>query len=78
MEPKHKYRSFNVEELVRIIEHCALDLMGDPIISDKKSDGTYMTLTEVSHHNSMVAMHNDGIRLLAQTLIDELDSDDNE
>jgi hypothetical protein len=37
-----------------------------------------MTLTEVSHHNSMVAMHNDGIRLLAQTLIDELDSDDDE
>lgn len=77
MDLKHSYRTFSVEDLARIIEHCALDLMESAIVSGKKSDGTFMTLTEISHQNSMTAMHNDGIRLLAQTLIDELDSDDN-
>ena len=74
-------RTFTVPELVRIIEHCALDLMDSPITSGKKSDGTLMNLTEVSNQNSMIAMCNDGVRLMAKTLIDELSgtgTDDNE
>ena len=73
---KSKYTSYNLDELVQMIEHAALDLMEDPIVMDKKTDGTYMTLTEVSHQNSMNAMFNAGIRLMAQTLIDQLTKDD--
>ena len=73
---KSKYTSYNLDELVPMIEHAALDLMEDPIVMDKKTDGTYMTLTEVSHQNSMNAMFNAGIRLMAQTLIDQLTKDD--
>ena len=73
---KSKYTSYNLDELVPMIEHAALDLMEEPIVMDKKTDGTYMTLTEVSHQNSMNAMFNSGIRLMAMTLIDQLTKDD--
>ncbi|MBQ1791384.1 MAG: hypothetical protein II008_14495 [Oscillospiraceae bacterium] len=71
-----EYKTFYLKDLVPIIEHCALDLMGSPIVSGKKADGTIMNLTEISHQNSMIAMENSGIKLLAQTLIDELKGDD--
>ena len=71
-----KYTRYGVEDLVPIIEHAALDLMEEPIIQGKKSDGTYLNLTEISHQNSMNAMFNAGIRLMAQTLIDQLTKDD--
>jgi hypothetical protein len=35
-----------------------------------------MTLTEISHQNSMNAMFNAGIRLLAKALIEQLTKDD--
>ena len=70
------YKSYTVSELVPMIEHAALDLMEEPIVMDKKTDGTYMTLTEVSHQNSMNAMFNSGIRLLAKTLIEQLTHED--
>ena len=73
---KSKYTSYNLDELVPMIEHAALDLMEEPIIMAKKNDGSYMTLTEISHQNSMNAMFNAGIRLMAQTLIDQLTKDD--
>ena len=73
---KSKHTSYNLDELVPMIEHAALDLMEEPIIQGKKSDGTYYTLTEISHQNSMNAMFNAGIRLMAQTLIDQLTKDD--
>ena len=74
-----KYTRYGVEDLVPMIEHAALDLMEEPIIQGKKSDGTYLNLTEISHQNSMNAMFNSGIRLLARTLIEQLtvgDQDD--
>lgn len=76
-----EYKTFYLKDLVPIIEHCALDLMGSPIVSGKKADGTIMNLTEISNHNSMLAMENSGIKLMAQALIDELrgeKTDDNE
>ena len=35
----------------------------------------YLNLTEISHHNSMHSMYNDGIRTMAQALIDQLTGD---
>ena len=73
-------RTFTLPELIPIIEHCALDLMSAPIINGKKADGTVMNLTEVANQNSMIAMENSGIKLMATALIDELSgvgTDDN-
>ena len=70
-----RYTSYSADDLVPIIEHAALDLMEVPVIQAKKTDGTYMTLTEISHQNSMNAMYNDGIRTMAQALIDQLTGD---
>ncbi len=67
-----KYHSYTLDELIPIIEHAALDLMSEPIVSGKKADGTLMNMTEVANQNSLIAMNNAGIRLLATTLIDEL------
>lgn len=69
---KSPYTSYTVSELVPIIEHAALDLMGMPIIAGKKIDGTPMTAVEVAQHNSMTAMENSGIRMLARVLIEQL------
>lgn len=74
-------RTYSLPELIGIIEHCALDLMSAPIINGKKADGTVMNLTEVANQNSMIAMENSGIKLMATALIDELScvrTDDNE
>ena len=70
-----KYKSLYVTDLVQMIEHAALDLMEEPIIMAKKTDGTYMTLTEVSHQNSLNAMFNAGVRMLAKALIEQLTVD---
>lgn len=67
-----RYTSYSADDLVPIIEHAALGLMEEPVIQAKKTDGTYMTLTEISHQNSMNAMYNAGIRMLAKVLIDQL------
>ena len=66
------YKSYTVSELVPMIEHAALDLMGEPIIAGKKADGTLMNLQEVAQQNSLTAMENAGIRILARVLIDQL------
>ena len=66
------YKSYTVSELVPMIEHAALDLMGEPIVGGKKQDGTLMNLQEVAQQNSLTAMNNAGIRLLARVLIDQL------
>ena len=73
---KSKYTSYNLDELVPMIEHAALDLMEEPIVMAKKTDGSYMTLTEVSHQNSLNAMFNAGIRMLAHALVEQLTKDD--
>ena len=66
------YKSYTVSDLVPMIEHAALDLMGAPIIAGKKADGTLMNLTEVAQQNSLTAMENSGIRMLARVLIEQL------
>ena len=66
------YKTYTVSELMPIIEHAALDLMGMPIIAGKKIDGTPMTAVEVAQQNSMTAMKNSGIRMLARVLIEQL------
>lgn len=66
------YHTYNLGELITIIEHCALDLMSEPMIAGKKADGTLMNITEVANQNSMIAMNNAGVRLMARALIDEL------
>ena len=50
------YKSYTVSDLVPMIEHAALDLMGAPIIAGKKSDGTLMNAVEVAQQNSLTAM----------------------
>ena len=67
------YKTYTVSELVPIIEHAALDLMGEPILGAKKQDGTLMTAVEVAQQNSLTAMNNAGIRLLAKVLIEQLE-----
>ena len=67
-----RYTSYTAEELKSIIEHAALEMMMTPVVQGKKTDGTVMTLTEISHQNSMYSMYNDGIKTLTQTLIDQL------
>lgn len=66
------YKSYTVSDLVPMIEHAALDLMGTPIIAGKKSDGTLMNAVEVAQQNSLTAMENSGIRMLARVLIEQL------
>ena len=66
------YKTYTVSELIPMIEHAALDLMGAPIVAGKKSDGTLMTAVEVAQQNSMTAMENSGIRMLARVLIEQL------
>ena len=67
------FKTYTVGELVPIIEHAALDLMGEPILGGKKQDGTLMTTVEVAQQNSLTAMNNAGIRLLAKILIEQLE-----
>jgi len=66
------YKSYTVSELIPMIEHAALDLMGEPILGAKKQDGTLMTAVEVAQQNSLTAMNNAGICLLARVLIEQL------
>ena len=70
------YKSFYRNDLISMIEHCALDLMSSPILAGKKADGTLMTLAEVANQNSLIAMENSGIKLMATALIEQLMKDD--
>ena len=66
------YKTYTVGELIPMIEHAALDLMGEPILGGKKQDGTLMTAVEVAQQNSLIAMENSGIKLMATALIEQL------
>ena len=69
---KSPYTSYTISELVPMIEHAALDLLNEPIFGGKKADGTLMNAVEVAQQNSMTAVYNSGIRLLARLLIEQL------
>ena len=66
------YKSSYLKDLIQIIEHTALDLLSSPVMNAKKQDGTYMTMAEVANQNSLIAMENSGIKLMATALIDQL------
>ena len=66
------YKSFYLKELIQTIEHTALDLMSAPVLAGRKHDGTYMTIAEVANQNSLIAMENSGIKLMATALIEQL------
>lgn len=63
------YHNYTLNDLIQIIEHTALDLMGDPIIGGIKSDKTVKTMAEVSYENCLIANHNAGIAEMARQLI---------
>ena len=65
---------FTLEELKAIIWEKALDLMGELIMAEKKMDNTMMTMAEIANKNSMIAMNNDGIRMMAVELIREFEN----
>ena len=67
-----EYTSFYLKDLIPIINRAAMDLMTEPITAGKKADGTLMNMAEVANQNSLTAMNNAGIRLMANALIDEL------
>ena len=69
---KDLIRSFQVHELLPIIDRAALDLMTSPVTGGKKADGTLMTPPEINTQNSLIAMYNDGIRTLARVLAEQL------
>ena len=71
-----EYKSFYLKDLIPIIEHAALDLMSQPIMNAKKQDGSYMSFGEIANQNSLIAMENSGIRLMAQTLIEQLSAEE--
>lgn len=66
------YKTYILSDLIQIIEHAALDLLNEPIFGGKKADGTLMNAVEVAQQNSMTAIYNSGIRLMARVLIEEL------
>ncbi len=70
------YHNYTLSDLIQIIEHTALDLMGDPIIGGIKSDKTVKTMAEVSYENCLIANHNAGIAEMARQLIVVLSKDD--
>ena len=70
------YHSYTLSDLIPIIEHVALDLMGDPIIGGIKSDKTVKTMAEVSYENCLIANHNAGIAEMARQLIVILSKED--
>ena len=63
------YHSFQLVDLIQLIEHTAMDLMGDPIVGGIKADKTAKTMAEVSYENCMIANHNAGIAEMARQLI---------
>jgi len=73
-----EYKHFYPKDLISIIEHAALDLMSAPIMNAKKPDGTCMTMAEVANQNSLIAMENSGIKLMATALIEQLLKDDDD
>lgn len=70
------YKTFSLKDLIPIIDRVAMDNMLEPVFTQKKPDGLMATLAEVSNHNSLSAMFNDGIRTMALRLEEELDRDD--
>ena len=64
-----EYKSFYLKDLVQIINAAALECMMTPSFGNlKKIDGTSMSLAEISNYNSLIGIHNEGVRELAERL----------
>lgn len=61
------YKNIFAKDLLPLIDEVALDAMRVPVFSSK-FDEREMTIHEISYHNGMVAMHNDGVRAMALLL----------
>ncbi len=70
----NSFKSFYLEDIEKIINRVALANMMTPAIV-MKMGGEQLTLTELSSHNSLVAMHNEGVREMADRLIEALRED---
>lgn len=70
------YTSIILKDLVPLIEEVALDAMMTPGFEGLKIHGEKMTMAELSHHNSLVAMHNEGVREMALILVRKLTEED--
>ena len=62
------YKTFYLKDILPIIDQVSIDIMMVPCFSEKKPDGTLASIGEVSNHNSLIAMHNEGIREMAKML----------
>lgn len=71
------YKSIYLKELLPIIDKVAVDAMMTPCVV-MKMNGESMTLAEISNHNSLIAMHNEGIREMALRLKEELMKEDDD
>ena len=70
----NSFKSFYLEDIEKIVNRVALANMMTPA-SVMKLGGEQLTQTELSSHNSLVAMHNEGVREMADRLIEALRED---
>ena len=70
------YKSLYLKDLLPIIDRVGMETQMAPVFSGKKQDGTFMTLADISNQNSLIAMHNEGVRELARMLKEELMKED--
>ena len=73
-----KYDSFYREDIERMIRETALECMMEPALNGKKIDGMGMTIVEIQHRNSLIAMNNAGVKDLADRLISRLNEPEEE
>jgi len=67
------------DEVISMINDALFSCLMTPIFQGKKVDGTMMNLTEISANNSMISIHNEGAREMAERLKEKLrerDQDD--
>ena len=74
----NEYKSIYLKDLIPIIDNVAVENMMQPVFSGKKFDGTIMSLAEISNQNSLVAMHNEGIREMTLMLKNRLMKEDDD
>ena len=61
-----------MKDLFPIIDQVAVENMAQPVFGGKKTDGTEMTMAEIANRNSLIALHNEGIREMTLMLKDRL------
>lgn len=75
-----EYNQISMKKVLETIDNVVVENLMSPMFSGKKQDGTIMNLSEVAAFNSLVAMHNEGVRemalMLKNRLLQEDDPDD--